>query len=377
MLGDLEPDGDRAFEHVRELTQTIGPRVAGTPGEIAARDYIARTLESYGYDVEIQEFAFDGTRYRTSSVTVGSTPYRAVALSGSSSGNVSGPLVVAGIGRPEQFPSGGLAGAIALIERGELTFTQKAQNAQDAGAGGVIIYNNQDGPLIAPSDALDIPAAGITRADGMALIGRAGTTAAVDVPPPADQAFNVIARPAGVTTCSTVTGGHYDSVPAVQAADDNASGTSGVIELARVAAANGLPGANCFVLFGAEEFGLFGSLAFVESMSDAELNGLRAMLNLDVIGTDVEMTLIGSDDMVELARIEAQEAGVEATRGNVPSGSGSDHFSFERAGVPVVFFYRHDPLIHTERDAINRILPESLEDTIRVAYGVLEALNAG
>jgi Zn-dependent M28 family amino/carboxypeptidase len=61
----------------------------------------------------------------------------------------------------------------------------------------------------------------------------------------------------------------------------------------------------------------------------------------------------------------------------VPSGSGSDHFSFERAGVPVVFFYRHDPLIHTERDAINRILPESLEDTIRVAYGVLEALNAG
>jgi aminopeptidase YwaD len=266
-----------------------------------------------------------------------------------------------------------------LIERGELTFTQKVTNAVAAGAAGVIIYNNVDGPFAATSDDLDIPAVAISREDGLTLVAQLDTvaTATIDVPPPARAAFNVIARPSGTTQCRTVSGGHYDSVPAVEGADDNASGTAAVIELARVTAANHLAGANCFVLFGAEEFGLFGSLAYVDSLSDTEINNLRAMLNLDVVGTGAAMTLIGSDDMVELARIEAGEANVEASPGDVPSGSASDHASFESAGVPVVFFYRHDPLIHTEQDAIDRILPASLEGTIRVAYGVLEALNTG
>jgi aminopeptidase YwaD len=378
-LGDPAPDGARAYEHVRKLTVDIGSRVAGTPDEIEARDYIARTLESYGYDVEVQAFAFDGTRFRSVNIGImGGTTIAGVAFNGSPSGTVTGPIVMAGIGRPEEFPEGGIGGAIALIERGDLTFIKKAENAAEAGAAAVIIYNNEDGPFAGDAVGATLPIVSITREDGEALVAQlaaSATEASIEIAAPASQAFNVIARPTGETSCTTVSGGHYDSVPAVQGADDNASGTGAVLELARVAAANRLPGANCFVLFGAEEFGLFGSQAYVESLGDAEVNGLRAMLNLDVVGTDAEMTLIGSDDLVELARVEAQEVGVEARAGSVPSGSGSDHFSFEQAGVPVVFFYRHDPLIHTEQDAIGRILPESLEETIRVAFGVLEALS--
>jgi Zn-dependent M28 family amino/carboxypeptidase len=197
----------------------------------------------------------------------------------------------------------------------------------------------------------------------------------VSVDAPASRAYNVVAKGPGVTACETVIGGHYDSVPGVEGADDNASGTGGVIELARVVSARRLPGAHCFVLFGAEEFGLYGSQAFVDAMSDAELNGLDAMINLDVIGTTAELTLIGTDDMVEIARIESEEAGVDAERGEVPTGAGSDHASFANVGVPVIFFYRHDPEIHTERDAIGRIVPEQLDITISIALGVLETLN--
>ncbi len=379
-LADASASGERAYEHVRYLTQHIGSRVAGTPDEIAARDYIAATLESYGYDVEVQAFPFDGTRFRGARVEVGGTSYDAIAFQGSPSGSATGAIVAAGIGRPEEFPAGGLGGAIALIERGDLTFVKKAENAAAAGAGAVIVYNNESGPFAGDAEGTTLPIVAITRADGEAIkkmIASGGARASISISPPAREAFNVIARPKGVTACETVSGGHFDSVPGVEGADDNASGTAAVLELARVAAASRLGGDNCFVLFGAEEFGLFGSGAFVESMTDAEINGLRAMLNLDVVGTDARMSLIGSEDMVELARIEAQEAGVEATPGEVPSGSGSDHFNFEQAGVPVVFFYRHDPLIHTERDAIDRILPASLEETIRVAYGVLQALNTG
>lgn len=379
-LGAPEADGDRAYEHVRQLTEAIGPRVAGTAEEIAARDYIKTTLESYGYDVTIQEFPFDGTRYRSARIDVGDQALPAIAFRGSPTGSARGTLIDAGIGRPEDFPPAGLQGAIALIERGDLTFVRKAENAAAAGAGGVIIYNNEDGPLVANADGVTVPLVGISRGDGETAkrqLAPGGVQGSIEIAEPRGTAYNVVAKPTGVTSCRTVSGGHFDSVPVTTGADDNASGTAAVIELARVAAANKLPGANCFVLFGAEEFGLFGSAAFVEGLADSEVNGMRAMLNLDVVGTEAGLTLIGDDDMIELARVEAQEAGIEATAGEVPAGSGSDHFSFEQAGIPVVFFYRDDPLIHTQQDAIDRILAESLEETIRVAYGVLQALNKG
>ncbi len=301
-----------------------------------------------------------------------------MAFLGSPAGGVRGTLIEAGIGRPEDFPTEGLQSAIALIERGDLTFIQKAENAAAAGAGGVIIYNNEDGALVGDAEGVTLPMVGISRDDGETArrqLAAGATLAAIEIAEPRGIAYNVVAKPRGVTACRTVSGGHYDSVPVTAGADDNASGAAAVLELARVAAANKLVGANCFALFGAEEFGLVGSAFFVEGLADADVNGMRAMINLDVVGTDAALTLIGDDDMVELARIAAQEAGVAATVGEVPAGSGSDHFSFQEAGIPVVFLYRHDPLIHTQQDAIGRILPASLEETIRVAYGVLESLN--
>jgi phosphotransferase system enzyme I (PtsI) len=53
--------------------------------------------------------------------------------------------------------------------------------------------------------------------------------------------------------CRAYIGGHYDSVPAGPGANDNASGTATMLELARVRPTDGL----CVVAFGAEEVGLF------------------------------------------------------------------------------------------------------------------------
>lgn len=379
-VGAPEIDGDRAYEHVRALTQDIGSRVAGTDGEIAARDYIQRTLASYGYDVSIQEFAFDGTRYRNASIQVAAETIVGIAFRGSGSGAATGAIVEAGLGDAADFPASGLAGDVALIQRGTLTFAQKAQNAVAAGAGAIIIYNNESGPFFGDATEISVPMIAVTREDGDAIkqrLSAGAVQATVSVDAPASRAYNVVAKPPGVGACETVIGGHYDSVPGVEGADDNASGTAGVIEMARVVAARDLAGAHCFVLFGAEEFGLYGSQSFVDGLADAELNGLRAMLNLDVIGTGSPLTLIGSDDMIETGRIEAQELGVEAERGTVPAGAASDHASFIRAGVPALFFYRDDRLIHTEQDAIGRITPDSLEETLIVAYAVLVSLNGG
>ena len=373
-LGEPEADGDRIIEHVRELSEE--PRVAGTDGEIRARDYIQSTLESYGYDVEIQPFAFDSTRYLPARIELDGVSYAALSLRGAPPGDVTGRVVQAGLGRPADFPPMGAQGAVAFVDRGEITFAEKVANAAAAGASAIIIVNNEDGRLVADAPGATIPAIGVTTEDGDAMRAQltANSQATVESQPPTGTAYNVIARPPGIDVCTTVTGGHADSVPVSPGADDNASGSAGVLEVARLAMANKLAGANCFVLFGAEEIGLYGSLHYVEQLSDEELNALTAMLNLDVIGTPVDLVLIGSDDMVEVARVEADALGIEATRGNVPSGLGSDHASFEEAGVPVVFFYRHDDMIHTRFDAIDRIDAETLEDTVTLAYATLERI---
>jgi serine protease len=53
-------------------------------------------------------------------------------------------LVNAGIGKPEEFTAA-VKGKYALIARGEIKFTDKVQNAINAGAAGVVIYNNAPG----------------------------------------------------------------------------------------------------------------------------------------------------------------------------------------------------------------------------------------
>lgn len=376
-LGAATPDGARALAHVNKFATEIGPRVAGTDSERTARDYLRATLETYGYDVPIQEFAFDASAF-LARIDIGTTALAAFALDGSAAGAVSGPLVQAGIGRREDFPAGGARGAIALIERGDLTFAQKAANAVDGGASAVVIYNNAAGRFAGKLDRTSIPVVAISKEDGDRVVGQLASgpvTARVEVSPPQGTAYNVIARPRDGARCTTVTGGHYDTVPVAPGADDNASGTASVLEVARVAAAMRLAGGNCFVLFSAEEFGLFGSKAFLERLAPADLTAIRAMINLDVVGLGGDVTLIGSDDLVATARLEAGKLGVTATPGSLPMNAGSDHLSFQEKGVPVVMLTRGDDSIHTAGDTADRIVARSLADDVAIALALLTAIG--
>ena len=66
-------------------------------------------------------------------------------------------IVHAGIGNPEDFEGIGVEGKIALIQRGVLNFTEKVENAADAGAIAAIIYNNQPSQLIVMGGDFPIP----------------------------------------------------------------------------------------------------------------------------------------------------------------------------------------------------------------------------
>lgn len=73
------------------------------------------------------------------------------------------------------LPAGSLTGAVALIRRGGCLFYTKAINAQNAGAVGVVIYNNVSGGFnvtVAGAPAVTVPVATITSTDGTALDAR-------------------------------------------------------------------------------------------------------------------------------------------------------------------------------------------------------------
>lgn len=78
-------------------------------------------------------------------------------------------------------PPGSLSGQVALIRRGTCSFYEKANNAQNAGAAGVIFYNNVPGtlsPTVAGIVPITIPVVAITATNGALIDGRiaAGTT---------------------------------------------------------------------------------------------------------------------------------------------------------------------------------------------------------
>ncbi|MFQ6608279.1 MAG: M28 family peptidase [Fidelibacterota bacterium] len=133
-----------------------------------------------------------------------------------------------------------------------------------------------------------------------------------------------------------------DTVAIHNGADDNASGTAGVIELAEWFAANPQPRSLIFVSFGGEELGLLGSAAFVEK-PPVPPEQMVAMVNMDMIGRleGREMVVGGagtSSIWKDLITEKAVAFDLEPKFDDSGFGS-SDHQSFYTKEIPVLFFF--------------------------------------
>lgn len=112
-----------------------------------------------------------------SSVTQGGNTIDSAPMTYAPEGNVTATAVACGRGQVGEFPAS-VSGKIALIERGDISFVDKVNNAMAAGATAAIIYNNTtegpvQGTLGAPGNF--IPAVGVSQADGPGLAGQTVT----------------------------------------------------------------------------------------------------------------------------------------------------------------------------------------------------------
>jgi minor extracellular serine protease Vpr len=103
-------------------------------------------------------------------------------LAGSANWNLDRSLSIVDGGLGTKADLKDVMGKIVLLKRGNLTFTEKAKNARDAGAKAVIIYNNLSGSFMGNLEApMEIPVASITKKEGELLKSNANRLANIQV----------------------------------------------------------------------------------------------------------------------------------------------------------------------------------------------------
>jgi aminopeptidase YwaD len=377
--------GAQAQQTVEYLANEIGSRVAGTSGEARAADYLAGRLGALGLTAELQPFTIQAYDDRGSTLEVvqpSPQSLDAQTLVYSPAGQTEGDLVDVGLGRAGDFDPAAVQGKVALARRGETRFLEKVTTLAAAGARAVIVYNNQPGNFAGNlGERGAVPSVSLSQEQGERLVSLAGSGAVtvrlrVDADDSERTARNVVAS-GGSGPRTVVIGAHYDSVRAGPGANDNASGTATMLEVARVVSERRYPFAVRFVAFGAEEIGLLGSRHYVSTLGEAERNEIAAMINLDMVGVGDRLSFGGDPVLVEQAIERASAIGIAAERMRDRGSSSSDHASFMAVGIPALFVYRgEDPNYHTAGDRAEHVRPEHLEVAGRIVLGLLDELAA-
>ncbi|MEL7658313.1 MAG: M20/M25/M40 family metallo-hydrolase, partial [Bacillota bacterium] len=170
-------------------------------------------------------------------------------------------------------------------------------------------------------------------------------------------------------TPTIVIGAHYDCVD-TPGANDNASGTAALLEIARVLSKCDLDANIKFIAFGAEEVGLVGAYDYVESLDKNERNKIAAMINMDMVGVGDKLAIWTIGDkasaiVADLAETYVQERNFPYNPPGVEDRS--DHAAFAENGIPSVYFsYEVDPNYHTDNDTIANIDKENIKNICEI-----------
>lgn len=164
-------------------------------------------------------------------------------------------------------------------------------------------------------------------------------------------------------------------------ADDNASGTAGVLELAQKFSSErkNLKRSILFICFGAEEAGLIGSAYFTKS-SLLDKKKIIAMINMDMIGRLSEDKLIiygtGTSTLWDNL-LDSLNGNFKFAITKNPEGLGpSDHSSFYSKNIPVLHFFSgtHKDY-HSPTDDVEKINSDGEVKILKYIYNIAEYLD--
>jgi len=424
-------DFSGAMAHVRYLADdALEGREAATRGARCAGDYIAAYFEDLG----LTGAGTDGSFFQSFDIRAGSMlgDGNSLTVDGkvlelgkawspfafSASGTIEASLVYGGTGvsQPgtdeDAYAHVSLDGKIVVVEGGDphaegANVMESAHFKATVGAGrdaaGVVI-------LLAPGASLPdvadgrfpdvrVPVIGISGdlADDLRARAEAGADIALTtaVSPRNLEARNVVAVLPGsdpdLRDEVMVIGAHYDHLGFGGAgslapdasdihngADDNASGTAALMEVARLMAEGEAQPARSvlFLAFTAEEKGLWGAAHYVGDPL-LPLENTVAMINMDMVGRlrDNTLTVMGTGTAEAwpaiIERVN-QSQSEPFTITSIPDGRGaSDHNEFFGADIPVLMLFTNTHAeYHRPEDDWNLINAEGLERVTRFATGL-------
>jgi len=168
-------------------------------------------------------------------------------------------------------------------------------------------------------------------------------------------------------------------------ANDNASGVSCILEIARVLSnKNFFPSLNIvFIAFSGEEQGLLGS-KYYTSNPIFPINKIKAVINLDMVGAGKGVLLYGTNAFLspylnKYLKICAEALEIKISSDFKLAGPLSDHYPFRKLGVPFIFFFRDDPTrighYHSPKDTIETIDPKNLMEVSKLTLLITSSFS--
>ena len=194
---------------------------------------------------------------------------------------------------------------------------------------------------------------------------------------------NIVAWWPSVIEHPFVVGGHMDTLPRSPGANDNASGTAIVLEMARLLRGHEKARLFKFVAFGSEEYGTngrhhIGSEVYVERLGATGKERSPGMISVDMVA-DGRPLIVGNSGIA--GDVVAEELFRQVTRANIKvryrtSCDCSDNGPFERAGIPASYMWSGDePNYHDPSDTVWNMEPKDLHRSGRAVRAFLLSLS--
>jgi hypothetical protein len=281
-----------------------GNRDTGTTGYKASVDYVQALMQNAGYSVTVQTYPYNASevigepQFGTSDGNYPVREWFVARLSGAGTLTAAvQPSANSGTGCSSEEFAGFTHGNVALLGRGPCSFDTQVENAEQAGASAVILYN-------APGeDTQPTSQARLTRPATIPVIGMASSAIGADLAQRyaghsaptvhldvrtqrrSGQDYNLIAdSPFGDPNHVVVVEGHLDSIFGAGILD-NASGSATILEIALNMAKTPTHNQLRYIWFGGEEIGLLGSAYYTKNLSDADRKRIAFDIDADVTAT--------------------------------------------------------------------------------------------
>lgn len=361
-----EFESRRAFEHIDKLAYEIGPRLAGTRGDRTAAEYIQKQFESYGLKVKVHKFKFVN-RSGQSKITscLFAAAFVASLLLTPEFSLLTWLVAIAlwrSLGRlmPKRLSQNIIAVRGVEAPKKRIAVTAHYDSAQCTVSHGLQIFLRF---TFMPILAL-VLAISVLRALGL-----------IPMWPIVWGALALVFLPicAGAFVAAS-------SKRVSLGAEDNASGTSVMLETARVLAESPPPETELsFIAFGAEEQGLVGASRLVE---EKLLPHETLVLNLDMVGAGHQAYVIEGNGILRRRRTSTKLN--EALAGSIQrvglkpkywwaALAGHDHIPLVKAGIQATTFSFDTPEVDKLGQRIAKIF--SLPNTRIRGYPYIHTVD--